>query len=199
MEGVIAPTSANNAAVAGAWIPALVFGIPGDAVTAIVLGALIMYDIKPGPALFRDRADQVSNIFQIALWTQLFLIPCGLFGVKAFSWILRLPRGVVMTAVTVFSVVGSYTMRNSLFDVYVMFAFGLIGFFLESRKVPLAPLILGLILGPVLEETFRTGLIKSEGSFRPFLLRPICLVLWITLFAALAAPSFYSWWRRRAR
>jgi putative tricarboxylic transport membrane protein len=199
VEGVIAPTSANNAAVAGAWIPALVFGIPGDAVTAIVLGALIMYDIKPGPALFRDRADQVSNIFQIALWTQLFLIPCGLFGVKAFSWILRLPRGVVMTAVTVFSVVGSYTMRNSLFDVYVMFAFGLIGFFLESRKVPLAPLILGLILGPVLEETFRTGLIKSEGSFRPFLLRPICLVLWITLFAALAAPSFYSWWRRRAR
>lgn len=192
VEGVIAPTSANNAAVAGAWIPALVFGIPGDAVTAIVLGAFIMYDIKPGPSLFQGDQVQVTSIFKIALITQLLLIPCGLLGIKAFGWILRLPRSVVMTGVTIFSVVGSYAMRNSLFDVYVMFAFGLFGFFLETRKVPLAPLILGLILGPVLEENFRTGLIKSEGDFAPFFMRPICLTLWPILLLVLMAPKLYG-------
>lgn len=198
VEGVIAPTSANNAAVAGAWIPALVFGIPGDAVTAIVLGAFIMYDIKPGPGLFQGDHPQVTSIFKIALITQLLLIPCGLLGIKAFGWILRLPRGVVMTGVAIFSVVGSYAMRNSLFDVYVMFAFGLIGFFLETRKVPLAPLILGLILGPVLEENFRTGLIKSEGDFSPFFTRPVCLPLWIILLLVLAAPKLYAFWSNRS-
>lgn len=181
VAGVVAPTSANNAAVAGAWIPALVFGIPGDAVTAIVLGALMMYEIRPGPMIFEQSGDQMNAIFAVALVTQALLLVAGLAGIKAFNWILRLPRSVVLTAVVVFSVVGSFALRSNPFDVYVMFAFGIIGFFLESRRVPLAPLILGLILGPMVEQNLRTGLVNSDGSLSPFFTRPICLTLWILL------------------
>jgi TctA family transporter len=102
----------------------------------------------------------------------------------------------VLTGVLVFSVVGSYAMRNTLFDVYVMFAFGILGFFLERKKIPLAPLILGLILGPVVEENLRTGIIKSEGSLGPFFLRPVCMVLWILLAFILASPTIRKLWNR---
>ena len=188
VEGVVAPTSANNAAVAGAWIPALVFGIPGDSVTAIALGALLMYGIKPGPLIFEQSGAEIQSIFLIALITQLLLLPAGWFGIRAFGGILRLPRSIVMTAVTVFSVVGAFSLRNDLFDVWVMIAFGGVGFLLEAKRVPLAPLILGLILGPMVEENLRTGLIKTSGDFTPFLTRPICLVLIVVLIAAFVGP-----------
>lgn len=185
-EGVVAPTSANNAAVGGAWIPALVFGIPGDAVTAIVLGAMLMYDIKPGPLIFENTPEKVRSIFLIALITQFLLLPAGWLGIRLFGLILKLPRHVVLTVVVVFSVLGAYAIRNSLFDVWLMIGFGLLGYYLETQKVPLAPLILGLILGPMVEENLRTGLIKSSGSWVPFLTRPIC----VTLIAILALAAF---------
>jgi TctA family transporter len=181
IAGVVAPTSANNAAVAGAWIPALVFGIPGDAVTAIVLGALMMYEIRPGPMIFEQSGEQMNAIFAVALLTQVLLLVAGLAGIKAFGWILRLPRSIVLTAVVVFSVVGSFALRSNPFDVGVMFVFGIVGYFLESRRVPLAPLILGLILGPMVEQNLRTGLVNSDGSLTPFFTRPICLILWVLL------------------
>lgn len=188
MEGVVAPASAHNGAVAGAWIPALVFGIPGDSVTAIVIGAMLMYNLKPGPLIFEQSAHQVEAIFAIALITQALLLPCGLLGIKTFGRILRLPRGIVMPAVVVFSVVGAYALRNSLFDVYVMAIFGLVGFYLESQRVPLGPLILGLILGPMVEENLRTGLIKTGGAWGPFFTRPICAALWLMLALSCLAP-----------
>jgi putative tricarboxylic transport membrane protein len=175
----------------------LVFGIPGDAVTAIVLGAFMMYEIKPGPLIFQQNPEQVHSIFLIALITQFLLLPCGYIGLKTFGWILRLPRNVVMVAVLVFSVVGAYSLRNSLFDVYLVAGFGLVGFYLESQKAPLAPLILGLILGPMVEENLRTGLIKTEGDLTPFFTRPICAVLILILAAAFLAPVVLSWIRRR--
>lgn len=187
-EGVIAPTSANNAAVGGAWIPALVFGIPGDSLTAIVLGALLMYDIKPGPLIFEQSPDQVRSIFLIALITQFLLLLAGWAGIRAFSYLLRVPRQIVMTCVVIFSVVGAYAIRNSVFDIWLMAGFGLLGYFLESRRVPLGPLILGLILGPMLEKNLRTGLIKSSGSLAPFFERPICLALIALLILAATAP-----------
>jgi len=185
-EGVIAPTSANNAAVAGAWIPALVFGVPGDAVTAIVLGALIMYGITPGPYIFRDSGDQVQQLFAIAVVTQFLLLPAGYLGIKAFSMMLRLPRPLVLACVVLFCVVGSFAVNNNLFDVYVMLAFGLLGFFLESRGVPMPPLVLGLILGGMIENKLRAGLIMSRGDPTPFLTRPLCIALIALLFAVLA-------------
>lgn len=196
-EGVVAPTSANNAAIAGAWIPALVFGIPGDAVTAIVLGALIMYNIKPGPLIFEQSAAQVNTIFAIALITQLLLIPCGYLGIRAFGWILRMPRSLVLTGVTLFSLVGAYAIRNNLFDIYVMAAFGVLGFFMDRNRIPLPPLILGLILGPMVEENLRTGLIKTEGDWLPFVTRPLSALLCVLLLLTLFSGPVWSWIKRQ--
>jgi putative tricarboxylic transport membrane protein len=188
IEGVVAPSSANNAAVGGAWIPALVFGIPGDSVTAIVLGAMLMYGIQPGPMIFEQSREIVQTLFLIALITQFLLLLCGWFGIRMFSYLLRLPREMVMAGVVVFSVVGAYAIRNSLFDVWVMAGFGMVGYFFESKRVPLAPLILGMILGPMLEENLRTGLIKSSGDWTPFFTRPICVGLIVALLLAMVAP-----------
>jgi TctA family transporter len=188
-EGVVAPTSANNAAVGGAWIPALVLGIPGDSVTAIVLGALLMYNIKPGPLVFEQNADDMHRLFLIAVITQVLLIPAGYLGIRAFGGILRLPRSVVLTGVVVFSVLGSYALRNSLFDVWLMCGFGLLGFALEAWRVPLAPLILGMILGPMVEENLRVGLIKTGGDFTPFVTRPICASIVSLFVATLLVPA----------
>jgi putative tricarboxylic transport membrane protein len=193
VAGVIAPTSANNAAVAGAWIPALVLGIPGDSVTAIVLGALVTYNIQPGPEIFTTNPHDVQRIFLIALITQFLLIPCGFLGIRAFGWILRLPRSVVYTGVIVFSVLGAYAPNSSLFDIWVMVAFGVLGYFLERWRVPLAPLILGMILGPMVEENLRVGLIKSGGSPLPFFTRPISAALALSLAAMIVVPLAMRW------
>lgn len=192
-EGVIAPTSANNAAVAGAWIPALVFGVPGDAVTAIVLGVLLAYGIKTGPFLFETGGDQIRSIFAIALITQILLIPCGWLGVKGFGLIQRLPRRMVLAGVLVFSTVGAYAINHSLFDVWVMLAFGVVGFFLEACAVPVVPMVLGLILGPLVEEKLRSGLIASSGSLEPFYTRPLSLTIIGLLIAAFLARPLLRW------
>ena len=196
LEGVIAPSSANNAAVGGAWIPALVFGIPGDAVTAIMLGALMMHNIQPGQRLFTEHADRLQAVFGIALITQLLLLPAGWIGIRAFTAMLRLPQSVIMTGVVVFAVVGSYAVENNWFDVFVMFAFGLLGLALEAYRAPVAPLILGLILGDVVEENLRVGLVSSGGSFVPFFTRPDCVVMIGILFAAAWTPVVARRWRK---
>ena len=196
-EGVVAPTSANNAAVAGAWIPALVFGIPGDAVTAIVLGALMVYDIKPGPMVLEQSGEQVKTIFAIALITQLWLIPAGWIGIRSFDKLLRLPKRGILTAVVLFSIVGAYSLQNSLFDVGIMLVFGCFGFFLERLAIPLPPLILGLILGPMVEKNLRTGLIKTQGDWLPFLTRPFCLSMACLMAFILVGPRLYQWFKAR--
>lgn len=187
-EGVIAPTSANNAAVGGAWIPALVFGVPGDAVTAIVLPAMLVYNVKPGPRIFTDSGEVMQQLFAIALLTQVLLLPAGLLGLRAFRLVLSLPRAYILTGVMIFSVVGSFAVRQSMFDVYVMLAAGLLGWFLEARQVPVAPVVLGLILGPIVEDNLRRGMISGGGSFVPFITRPYCLAMIALLAVGLLAP-----------
>lgn len=199
IRGVIAPTSANNAAIGGTWIPALVFGLPGDSITAIVLGAMLMYGLRPGPMIFTQSRDLVGQLFAVAILVQILLIPIGWLGIKAFSMFVKLRTGVVMTAVTVFCIIGSYALRNSVFDVYVMFVFGLIGYAFEKLKIPLAPMILGLILGKTIEDNLRVGLIKTKGNFLPFLTRPISVVLFILILLVLVVPPLLNAVSKRRR
>lgn len=180
-EGVIAPTSANNSALGGTWIPALVFGIPGDTVTAIVLGAMMMYGLKPGPLIFQQNAYLVNQIFSVAIVSQIFLLMIGWFGIKMYTYLFKFPRNVILVGIIIFSVVGSYALRSSLFDVGIMLAFGIIGYIMEICGIPLPPLILGLILGPMIEDNLRVGLVKSDGSFLPFITRPISLSFFILI------------------
>ncbi|TVR91428.1 MAG: hypothetical protein EA428_05755 [Spirochaetaceae bacterium] len=195
-EGVIAPTSANNAGLAGAWIPALVFGVPGDSITAIVVGAMLMYGLRPGPLIFEQSRELVNGIFLIAVLTQFMLIGVGLLGIKAFGRILQLPRNAVIVIVLMFSIVGSFALQNSIFDIYIMIAFGIIGFYLEKNDVPLPPLILGLILGPMVERNLRVGLVRTQGDFLPFLTRPVSSVLAIALFITLFGGPILGLLRR---
>jgi putative tricarboxylic transport membrane protein len=188
IRGVIAPTSANNAAIGGTWIPALVFGLPGDSITAIVLGAMLMYGLRPGPMIFTQSKDLVTQLFTVAVLIQVLLLPIGWLGIKAFSLFVKLKTSLVMVAVTVFCIIGSYALRNSVFDVYVMFVFGLIGYAFEKLRIPLEPMILGLILGRTVEDNLRVGLIKTKGSFLPFLSRPISLTLFVMIVLVLIVP-----------
>lgn len=180
-EGIIAPTSANNAALGGTWIPALVFGIPGDTITAIVLGAMMMYGLKPGPLIFQQNAFLVDQIFSVAIVSQFFLLLIGWLGIRLYTYLFKFPRNIVLVGVLIFSVVGSYALRSGLFDVSVMLGFGVLGYAMERFGVPLPPLILGLILGPMIEDNLRVGLVKSDGSFSPFFMRPISLTLFLLL------------------
>lgn len=163
--------------------------------TAIALGALLMYNIKPGPLVFQQNGTQMQTIFLIAIVTQFLLLPAGWLGIKGFGWILRMPRSFVLAGVTLFCVVGAYALRNSMFDVWVMGIAGLAGWFLEARRIPVAPLILGLILGPMVEENLRTGLIKSSGNYLPFFTRPLCALMLLLTLGSLAIP----WIARRLR
>ncbi|MCS7233358.1 MAG: tripartite tricarboxylate transporter permease [Synergistetes bacterium] len=190
-RGVIAPTSANNAAIGGAWIPALSLGLPGDSITAIVLGAMLMYGLKPGPLIFTESKELVYQLFVVAVLVQILLIPAGWIGIKTFSYLVNLRTGVVMTAVVLFSIVGSYAIRNSFFDVGIMMVFGLLGYVMERINMPLAPMVLALILGRMIEDNLRVGLIKTSGSYLPFISRPISLTLVILIVLSFLGP--YLW------
>ena len=182
-EGVIAPTSANNASLGGTWVPALVFGIPGDTITAIVLGAMMMYGLTPGPLVFENERFLINQIFTIGLVSQFFLLFIGALAIRAYTRVFRFPKNIVLAGILIFSIVGSYALRSSLFDVGLVLLFGVIGYAMEKADMPLPPVILGLILGPMIEENLRVGLIKTDGSFLPFLTRPVSLALVLILAA----------------
>ena len=190
IPGVIAPTSANNAAVAGAWIPALVFGIPGDSITALVLGAMIMYNLRPGPMIFTESADLIQGLFTVAYVSQLLLIPIGFIGIRAFSWLLKMPKNLVMGGVILFSIVGSFAINNNPFDVLIMTIFGVMGYFMERHDIPLSPMILGIILGNIIESNLRIGLVKSDGSLWPFFNNTVCIFLIFCVIFIFAGEKF---------
>ena len=181
IEGVIAPTSANNAALGGSWIPALVFGIPGDTITSIVLGAMLMYGLKPGPLIFEGERFLINQIFSVGLISQLFLLIIGYLGIKAYTQIFKFPKKIIYAGIILFSIVGSFAIRNSVFDIGIIVVFGILGFLMEKADIPLPPMILGLILGPMIEENLRVGLIKTDGSFLPFISRPISIIFFMII------------------
>ncbi len=199
IKGVIAPTSANNAALGGTWIPALVFGVPGDSITAIVLGAMLMYGLRPGPLIFQENLTLVHGIFAVGLISQFLLIIVGMLGIKIFGTILKLPRNIVMVIVLIFSVIGSYAIRNSFFDIHIMILFGILGYFFEFVDIPLPPMILGIILGPMIENNLRVGLIKTHGGFGEFIFDPICLTLILLIVFVFFGGSILNLFRRKEK
>ena len=190
VEGVIAPTSANNAALGGTWIPALALGIPGDSITALVLGAAMIYGLRPGPMVFDGFSGSlVYGMFILALLTQVLEIPIGYLGIISFAKIYKLPRNIIMPIILLFCIVGSYALRFSMFDVGIMLSFGLMGCLMEMNKIPLVPVVLGIILGPMLERHLRTGLMKTGGSIVPFFTRPIAFIIFTVILLFVFWPK----------
>ena len=190
VEGVIESGAANNAALAGAWIPALVFGIPGDSITAIVIGVLYLKGLNPGPAIFLEHPENIYSVFIIFFLANLLMVPLGWLLIKLAKNILHVPRSVLMPVILLFCVVGAFAINNSVFDVGVMLAFGVLAYFMEANDFPIAPTILGMVLGGMLEQHLVTSMIKAGGHPWAFFERPIAgvlgaatILIWLTPLA----------------
>ncbi len=173
MDGIVASESANNASVGGALVPLLTMGIPGDTVTAMLLGGLMLHGIMPGPLLFENSGDLVYAIFAALIIANFAMLAMEYFGMRMFVRLLKIPKRYLLPVIIALCVVGSFGLNNRVFDVWSLFFFGFLGYTLEKRGFPLPPIILGFILGPIAEENLRRGLMLSDGTFLPFLTRPI--------------------------
>jgi len=177
IEGIAACESANNAVTGGAMIPMLTLGIPGDAVTAVLLGALTIQGLVPGPLLFQDHMDIIRPLFAGIIVANVVMFISVLAGAKLFARIASIRKSVLLPAIAIFSLVGAYAAESSVFHMGIAVGFGILGYFLEKNGYPLAPMALAIILGPLAETSFRNSLLKSDGSLSIFFNRPISLIL----------------------
>ena len=188
LEGIADAGAANNAALAGAWIPALVFGIPGDSITAIVLGIMMMKNLSPGPEIFERQAVLVHSLYIIFVLANLALIPAGWLAIRAGGQLVRVPRHTLIPIVVMFCVIGSYAINGSYFDVGLMLVMGAVGFLLERGQFPVGPVVLGIVLGGPLEERFIQAMTASRGSPSVFVSRPVAAVLAVAAIAVWLLP-----------
>jgi putative tricarboxylic transport membrane protein len=188
VEGIVESGSANNSALAGAWIPALVFGIPGDSITAIVIGVLYMKNMNPGPTLFTTNPQNIYAVYLLFIIANLIMLPLGWMCIKAAKRILKVPREVLMPVILLFCIVGSFAINNTGFDVGIMLIAGFAAWVLEENEFPITPLILGVVLGAMLEDHFVSSMIKSDGNLLAFFERPIAATLGVITFVIWLAP-----------
>jgi len=176
IEGVIAPETANNAVTGGTLIPLLSLGIPGDPATAIVLAGLMIHGIVPGPALFMNHATEVYGMYVAVVIAYFWVLGLQLVGIRLFVHVLKVPRELLAVVVLVLCAVGAYSIRNSAFDIYSMAVIGVGAYILVAIRVPITPIILGMVLGPTLENEFRTAMMLSEGEWNIFYTSPTAVV-----------------------
>jgi putative tricarboxylic transport membrane protein len=187
-EGLAGPEAANNACVGGALVPLMTLGIPGDTMTAVLMGALLIHGLRPGPMLFAERPDFVASVYVALFLALLLTVVFGFLLVRHFVRLMRTPDHILLVIIAMLCVVGSFAIRNNITDVYIMIAFGVIGYVMNRLDIPVAPLAFGLILGPILEENLRRSLIISDGSWLVFIERPIALTMLVLSVSALVFP-----------
>lgn len=193
LEGIVDGGSANNAAVAGAWTPALVFGIPGDSVTAIAIGVLLMKGLTPGPDIFTNDAVLVYTIFGAFLMANVLMLFTGGLAVALATHVLRIPRAVLMPGVLMLSMIGAYAIMGATMAIWIVLVLGVLGFVMAWAQIPLAPAILGIVLGKVVEANFMVSMMKARGDLTGFFERDaaavlgvITLIVWGLLLARAA-------------
>lgn len=187
MEGVVATETANNAVIGGALIPLLTLGIPGDGVTAMLLGAFMIHGLTPGPLLFTTSGDLVYSIFAACIIANVFMLICELFGMRIFVKLLSIPKYILLPLVLVLCTVGAFATNNRIFDAQSIVLFGVLGYLMSKLKLPVAPFILSFILGELVETNLRRGLMLTNGNFLAFFTHPIA-----TFFMAIAV-IFIAW------
>ncbi|MBI2186525.1 MAG: tripartite tricarboxylate transporter permease [Acidobacteria bacterium] len=198
LGGIVAPESANNAVMGGALIPMLSLGIPGDPATAVILGGLLIHGLQPGPLFVQSNASLVYALYLTIVVSWVIILLVQIWGIRLFVRVLRVPPHVLGVCILVLCAIGSYAIRNAVFDVYLMAIIGVLGYLLQRLRIPLAPVVLGLVLGPTLEQQYRTALILSEGSHRIFFESPFA-VTFFALTAAIVGWQIWSSTRRRPR
>jgi TctA family transporter len=196
-EGLIEAGASNNASLASGWVPSLLFGIPGDTITAIAIGVLYMKGLNPGPTLFTEKASSMYALYIVFILANLIMIPLGILMIRSARYILFVPRALVMPVIILLCAVGSFATGNNLALVFTVAVFGLIGYFMDRNGFPVAALVLGAVMGTMVEQNFVTSLIKSDGSLLPFVSRPVAAVLAAMTLAAVLWPL--AVWLRRLR
>ncbi len=197
LSGVAAPESANNGVTGGALVPLLTLGVPGDAVAAVLLGALMLQGLRPGPMLFKDNAEVVFALFVGLMVANVFMLIFGLFGIRFFARVITVPKQILTPIIFILCIVGSYAINNNMFDVVVMMIFGIIGYIMQKFKFPISPIVLALILGPMAEGELRRSLVISQGSYSIFFSRPICLLFFALTIISIAGS--YMSQRKKAK
>ena len=206
-EGLVAPEAANNAAVGGAYIPMLTLGIPGDAVTAVIIGALFIHGLKPGPLLLIETPHLFWFIVGTLALANVCLLVFGLTGIRVFTKIVECPKAVLIPLIIVLSAVGTYAIQNNPVHIYWMLLFGVIGYFMKMYGFQVGPVILGVILGPMMDSNYRRAMIGARGDigtfFWNFISHPITFVLFSAFILMLLSQTpLYKWlgvWRDRRR
>lgn len=174
-EGIVASESANNSNVGGALVPLITMGIPGSPIDAILLGALVLHQIQPGPLLFVTNGEFVWALMAAYLIANVLMFAMMVVALPGLARIVRIKTAYLMPAIFVFCVIGAFGLSNRMFDVYVVIGFGLVGVLLERAKVPVGPFVIGFVLASILEAELRSGLQASGGSYLPMLTRPVSL------------------------
>jgi putative tricarboxylic transport membrane protein len=196
IEGVAGPEAANNAAFSGVLVPLLTIGIPTSATAAIMLAAFQIFDLQPGPQLFDRNADLVWALIASLYIGNVMLLVLNLPLIRIWVKVLEIPREVLYTAIMVFAVLGTYAVSNSVTEVFIMAAIGVLGFFMRRYDFPIAPVILGVILGPLMESQFRRTLIVSDGDLGAFVRRPLSIGLLAVAAIMVVAPHLPAIARR---
>jgi putative tricarboxylic transport membrane protein len=182
IEGMMAAETGDNAAIPGAIIPALALAVPGSAPAAVLMAAMIIHGVQPGPMLMVNQPQFAYDVVAVTLIATLCILVFGLVMVKPLLWVLRVPRAVIMPVVFVLCTLGAYAIAGRVFDIWVMLVVGVICFFLRRQGFPVAPFVLGIVLGDIVDKSLRRGLVLSDGDLTPFVNRPIAGAL-----AAIAA------------
>ena len=195
LSGVMAPESAHNAVTGGAMIPLLSLGIPGDPATAVILGGMMIHGLQPGPMLFKTHLPAIYAIYIAIVLAYIVTLVVQAWGIKVFVRVLRVPPHLLAVCIVVMCVLGSFAIRNSIFDVYLMGFMGLVGYVLLRLHIPVAPVVLGLVLGGTLETQYRTALILGEGSHQGFIDSKFALFF----FALTALTIGMQLWSSRRR
>jgi TctA family transporter len=188
VEGIVDAGSSNNSGLGGTWVPALVFGIPGDSITAIVIGVLYVKGMNPGPTVFLEQPELIYAVFVSFFIANILLLPLGFIAIKSATQLLRVPRDLLMPIILLFCIVGTFAINNTVFGVGIMMFLGVIAYLLEENGFPIAPAILGLVLGGLLEDSFMTSMIKADGNLLAFFERPIAAVLGVITIAIWVSP-----------
>jgi putative tricarboxylic transport membrane protein len=177
VEGLVDAGAANNSALGGAWVPALVFGIPGDSITAIVIGVLYMKNMNPGPTIMLHAPELLYAVFITFFMANVLMMPLGYAAIRLSRQILHVPPDILMPVILIFCIVGAFAINNTVFGVGIILVLGLLAFVMEENGFPIAPTVLGIVLGPLVEENFMTSMMKADGNLLGVFERPIAAVL----------------------
>jgi putative tricarboxylic transport membrane protein len=190
IEGVAAPEAANNSASISGFAPLLALGIPGSPTTAVMLAGFMMWGIRPGPLLFQNNADLVWGLISSKFIGNLILLLMNIFLIPIFVMVLRVPYTILMNFIVIFAAVGAFTVNNTLFDVWVMLGFGVLGYIMKKLDYPIVPLVLAMVLGRLAENSLRQSLMLSDGHLAIFFTRPIALLFMIAAILGYLTPVF---------